>query len=148
MLFDNGLFLRLEGGGKAGGNFWTFGVFLSVDGAPLRPSYIEFQRWVGEHRSAHARAYLTPRHADPVTRASFDSLAAQFGAKWIAIMLMERKPDLVVGPSDARWTVDVRFFAKGRVEQTAQALELSLEQIRDAVANCSTGCFAGPVHGS
>lgn len=146
ILFDNGLFLRLEGGGRAGGYYWTFGTFLAGDGNPLRPSYADVERWTGEHRSSHARAYLSPRKTDPATRASFETLAGQLGASWVALMLMERKAELVTTRQDARWTIDARFFTRERVETTAPALAVAMDALVDALTRCSTGCFAAKMH--
>ncbi len=145
ILFDNGLLLRLEGGGRTGGNYWTFGTFLTAEGKQLRPSYEEVQRWVGEHRSYHARAYLSPRKMDPATRASFETLAGQLGAKCVALMLMERKAELVANLQDVRWTIDGRFFSRRPVEATAPSLALALDGLVDTLTRCSTGCFAGRI---
>ncbi len=145
-LLDNGLLLRFKGG-RSAGSYWTFAIFLDSHGTVLRPAYAEVQRWTGQHRSARARAYLTPRASDASTRSSLDTLANRLDTKWTALILMERKPKFVDGPSDARWTIDVRFFAQRPVERTANLVAGSLHEILGALAHCSTERFAPWIRG-
>ncbi len=147
-LFDNGILLRLESAGRGGGYFWTFGLFVAPSGTALRPAYPEVQRWLGQHRSSHARAYLTARKMDALTRSTLEGIAGRLGSKYISLMLMERKPELIAGPEDARWSIDLRILTRGRVGDTAAALGLALDSVRDALTMCAAGIFAAKMHGA